>query len=323
MPSGYRPNSAAAPCIGHHRGIALVVVLWAIVLLSTMALASVSTQRTELQSLQNLISYAQARAYAQAAVHMVMFRLNLNSTDPDKLNPADPPVTWEYDGARIFVSIADERANIDLNAAAPELIGGLMASVGIAEDRIAQLRDAVIDWRDPNNLKQLDGAEDDDYLAQGFGYGAKDAPFDTVAELLMVMGVSTDDYRLLHPHLSVFSANGRVSMEYADSTVLQAIPGMTSDILSAYIADRQLNREQGQPTPLPVFTGRKYVVGGLSKIIRVLSKVRLANGSEFTFTTIADTQRARRGSPIVAWLDNAAGQGNEFETGGESAGSDP
>jgi general secretion pathway protein K len=45
------------------------------------------------------------------------------------------------------------------------------------------LVDAILDWRDEDDLHLVNGAEDPDYKAAGLPYGAKDGPFDSLEEL--------------------------------------------------------------------------------------------------------------------------------------------
>jgi hypothetical protein len=55
---------------------------------------------------------------------------------------------------------------------------------------IDEIVDAIIDWRDPDDMPQPNGAESDYYLDR-FGYGAKDGWFDSVDELLKVRGIDS------------------------------------------------------------------------------------------------------------------------------------
>ena len=78
------------------------------------------------------------------------------------------------------MSIQDEDGKIDLNAAPDELLRGLFVSAGLDEDAGAALVDAIVDFRDEDDLTRLNGAEDRDYADAGLPYGAKDAPFEAV-----------------------------------------------------------------------------------------------------------------------------------------------
>ena len=78
--------------------------------------------------------------------------------------------------------------------------------------------------RDPDSLTQpAGGAEDADYSAAGLPWGAKDAPFDTVAELEQVMGMRPALFASAERYLTVFTGNPMPSAASADDIVLQAM----------------------------------------------------------------------------------------------------
>lgn len=72
---------------GRDRGFALLIVLWAVVLLALLATRLMAAGRTELQLSANLRGAAEAEAAADGAVQEAMFHL---------LNPSD---AWRADGA--------------------------------------------------------------------------------------------------------------------------------------------------------------------------------------------------------------------------------
>ena len=53
-----------------------------------------------------------------------------------------------------------------------------------------EMVDALLDWVDEDDLRRLNGAEADDYLAAGLNYVPSDAPFRTLSEMLLVLGMS-------------------------------------------------------------------------------------------------------------------------------------
>ena len=102
-------------------GIALVIVLWMLVLLTIMAAGYSHMMRTETMLSANMVHSAQAEALAEAGVwHTVAEMLK-------------PPLeqTWETDGSIhtlnfnqgiIKIAIQDEAGKIDLNTASSELL---------------------------------------------------------------------------------------------------------------------------------------------------------------------------------------------------------
>ncbi len=82
---------------------------------------------------------------------------------------------------------------------------GLLVSVEVAEDAAAALVDAIGDFRDADDLRRLNGAEDRDYQAAGLAHGPKNRPFESVAELRQVFGMTGALYDRVAPALTVYS----------------------------------------------------------------------------------------------------------------------
>ena len=129
-----RPDVTAAPGRGgdRPRGLALVMVLWVLVLLSVIAAGFTATTRTEMRLVANLVDGARAEAHAEAGVCRAILAL----LEPDETHHwrADGTVyTVPFEGGEVLISIQDESGKIDLNQAPPELLRGLFISIGLDE----------------------------------------------------------------------------------------------------------------------------------------------------------------------------------------------
>src|SRR3546814_16905132 len=67
------------------------------------------------------------------------------------------------------------------------------------------------------------GAEDPAYASAGLAWGAKDAQFDTVAEVEQVLGMTPAIYARAAPLLTVYSGQARPDPNFASGEVLQAL----------------------------------------------------------------------------------------------------
>ncbi len=122
VPSLVSVNGAGS---GGRRGLALVVVLWVLVLLSLIAASFTRATRTEVNVTRNLVDNAKAEALAEAGVYLAILAL----LDPDPAQRPRPDGTpWKvaFGGAEITVSVQDEGGKIDLNHAPDELLRGLL-----------------------------------------------------------------------------------------------------------------------------------------------------------------------------------------------------
>ena len=207
-------------------GVALVLVLWVITLLSVIAGNFAFSMRGEAKIARNLVSTSQARALADAGVQKAWLELSKPPTDLQRWQANGVAHEFSMGDAVLKVSIRDETGKIDLNTASDALLQGLFKSVGLSEDASVALVDTVVDWRDADKLRRLHGAEEDDYRSAGKSYVPTNSPFETVDELQRVLGMSADLYRKLAPALTVYSKQAGVNTAVAPRAVLLAIPGV-------------------------------------------------------------------------------------------------
>ena len=65
----------------------------------------------------------------------------------------------------------------------------IFQAIGLPEDYWPELIDSYFDWIDPDSIPRQDGAESSDYYETlDPPYQARNAPFDTIRELLLVKG---------------------------------------------------------------------------------------------------------------------------------------
>ena len=152
---------------------------------------------------------------------------------------------WAFGGGEVRISIEDEGGKIDLNRAPDELLKGLFVVVGVDEGEAARLVDAIADFRDADDVRRLDGAEDDDYRAAGLAWEAKDAPFAAVDELQRVMGMTPELYAKAAPFVTVHSKRRGIDPRTAPEEVLRAIPGVNQAEVEALIAARGQETSEG------------------------------------------------------------------------------
>lgn len=213
------------------RGIALMLVLWVITLLTIIAVSLTAAQRTESTLAGNQLATARFRAAADAGINWSVLNLLTPPTVFDE--EADPWIpdgtarTWIFAGETLELRVYNEGSRIDLNSAEREVLEALFAAQGLPEDEASALADAIEDWRDTNDLTELNGAEDGDYEDAGRSYGAKDGPFDSVQELQLVLGVDRNLYRELASALTVSPHGNKLDQEFASPLVHAALQGIT------------------------------------------------------------------------------------------------
>ena len=239
-------------------GIALLMVLWMLALLSVIAGSLVFSSRTEMLMAGNTAALAQAEAAADAGVYKAIHELARPQTDLKRWKGDGLTHLWTFHGAELRVTILDESAKMDLNAAPVVLLKGLLNA--LAEPDADALADAVLDWRDADDLRSLHGAEKADYAAAGRDYGPANAPFETTEELRQVLGMSDDLFRKLEPLVTVHSRQPGINAAVAPREVLLALPGATAEQVDSFLEQRKILIEQGNPAP--VFPGGQGLLTG-------------------------------------------------------------
>ena len=258
-----------------------MIVLWITVLLALIAVGIGQDARTETLLTRNHLSIAKARALADGAVERAMYE-HLRPPFPEKVwFPNGAVHGWEEDGVRYAVSLAWESGRIDMNVAREPLLRGMfMSSVGLPMDDASRLVDAILDWRDPDDAKRVNGAEAAEYRNAGRNYVPSNANFETIEEVQRVLGMTPEVYAKIADLITVHSRQPGVDPAGASRGVLLSIPNMTPEIVDAYIAQREAARASGQPAPpLPQAVG--FVSIGTAGF-HVNATVRMPDGVTFT-----------------------------------------
>ena len=230
------------------RGAALLLVLWLLVLLSGLIAVFALTARTEALQGSALRTTVAARHAAEAGIDLAAYRMA--GADPaSRWVPDGRPNAFTFEGWALEVAVLDEAGKFDLNAAEPVQLSRLMVALGLEPERADRLAGAIQDWRDTDVLVALPaGAEDRDYEAAGLPYGAKDQPFTTLSELQQLLGMDLPTYRLLVPHVTVFTGAPAPEPAYASRAVLAAM-GLSPDVVESILAAREA-WSPGLPVPV-------------------------------------------------------------------------
>jgi general secretion pathway protein K len=254
------------------RGAALVLVMWLVALLTALIGAFAMSARIEHMQGRALSRGVVAEQAARAGLEYALTRVVL--PDPEsQWAPDGRAHPWQLGEVVVEVRIVDESAKVDLNLAGFPLLSGLLRAVG-AEPQLAEsVAAAIVDWRDPDTLTQAaGGAEDAQYAQAGRPYGAKDAPFDTIAEVEQVLGMTPALYELIAPHVTVHSGQAQPDQRFASEVVLAAM-GVSAGPM---VAQRRFPRAGG-------------VVGGGSGTYSIDSSARLPDGQRAVLRALVRT----------------------------------
>jgi general secretion pathway protein K len=205
-----------------HRGFALLIVLWALVLVAFVIAHVTATGRTELRIASNVAAAAAAQAAADGAIFHAIYKLS----DPR------PQTRWPLDGdvrevrvgnIRVVVRLEDEDARINPNTASQVLLEALLQKTGSDPDTAQRLGGAIEDWVGNSNsdFHQRDDI-DAAYKAAGLNYTPPGKALESLDELGRVLGMTPQVLAAIRPYLTLYSDQGP-EPEHADPVVASAL----------------------------------------------------------------------------------------------------
>jgi general secretion pathway protein K len=287
------------------RGVALVIVLWVSVMLAVVAASFIVERRSDFLIVRNSTSMARAQAAADAGVQRALLDAFRADQSPDTWKRDGTVHEWTFDGIPVRVEMRDESGKIDINSASDALLRGLLLSVGLNDDDATKLLDAILDWRDSDSLTRPHGAEEADYRAAGLTYRPANAPFQSIEELQLVLGMRPELYRRIAPMITVFSRQPGVNTTLASREALLAIPTVTAEMVDQYLAQREQARVAG--LPLPIFPQGVAFNSAGSLLTNVRAEARLDDGTYFAREAVALVRATpRRPVTFVQWRESFA-----------------
>ncbi len=232
-------------------GFVLVVTLVVLAIVLSVALAFAFMTRLELRTARNAVVTSQNRMVAEAGVNYALARLATAAQAP---YTDEATITYssadrvELDEGAFSVTVTDESARINLNTVGEAVLSRLPGADSV-------IVDSVLDWRDTDEDQRANGAESSFYAGLESAYQCKNGPFDTVAELGMVRGVTPTFVRGIENLLTVYSSDpdlapdGRpkLDLNHADAAKLaERLEGKWSasevaDVLTSRTARRSFN----------------------------------------------------------------------------------
>jgi general secretion pathway protein K len=210
------------------------------------------------------------------------------------LNP-DPNKAWRAEGniyeinasdATIRVRLFSEVGKIDINKADQTLLQNLMTFAPVDTDHQSKLVNAILDWRDADDLVHIEGAEKEEYLEAGLNYQPSNKPFESTEELQLILGMNKSVLSWLEPLVTVYSKQPQVTMTLASREVLQVIPGLDAGLLDSYIFMRLENAKNDLPAPTFPVSKRENNSADAKDVLTLVSEALIDDGSRASLSVV-------------------------------------
>jgi general secretion pathway protein K len=316
----------------NERGAILIVVVWALVLLMAFATELAYTMRIEGQTADTYQQEVSTYYLAMAGLHRALYKwiqaqqrgitmLNQPGALGRRQQQDEPQDIWsrgdgrwlseEFGAGGYWVRVNDEGGKINLNQADEAALRQSFVNLGLDAKLGDALTDAILDWRDTDSLVRMHGAESEYYLSLPIPYPAKDGPFDTLDELLLVNGMTpTLFYGLLRDVFTVHSggSGGKTNLLTAGPRVLQAVLGVDATAAEDLVQRRAEANSMDLANLMPGGAGRGMNFG-LPTVVTIES-IGYLNTGGVTRRLSAVVQRVGLNQfRFLRWQDRQEGGG--------------
>lgn len=227
--------------IKRQQGIALIMVLLAMALVVLLSSGMTQQQSVRVFKAGHFLAQQQGYSVALGAEEFAkqVMKKDYESDQDDDAMVDSPDEEWSQysailpmdDQGVIEVQVDDISGRINLN----DLVKADGSVDEVTKGRIERLLqivdagsvhvDALIDWIDSNDeATSAHGAEDGSYLMLDPPYRAANQYFANVSELLLIEGMTMDDYWKLQPYVSALPVSGvGINVNMAPAQVIQAL----------------------------------------------------------------------------------------------------
>ncbi|MFA6498893.1 MAG: hypothetical protein WC256_10820 [Desulfurivibrionaceae bacterium] len=275
----------------NNQGFALLVVIMVLLLASFLASQLSLDVRTEQRLAANAKDRDRAAILAEAGFNIALFRL------------MDKPIALEAEGeygrlvagrqyihplkgGQVRYYAANESGKIDLNVAEPRLLELFLRYRKLTLEQAGVVLDSLLDWRDPDNLLRLNGAEQEYYMHLPEPYIPRNGRIEDPAEFFLLRG--TGFLAGKFPAEEVFTVHNPgkgINVNSLTPTMLDFIVNGDETQRQAYHEARQL---QG---PLNAAMTRQII--GEVRFSELEPFLRYEEGTASLYYTITATGEAR------------------------------
>jgi general secretion pathway protein K len=327
-----------APGFLNERGVALVVVLWIFIFLLVVAFDFSTSVRQEATAAHRYSDETQGYYLALAAFERGLYEFLQQGTSPENLkSPQRGDLfdgSWHEEalgGGILRIRWIDEGGKVNINRVDDQTLRRIFTNLGIEEPRRTILVDSITDWRDPDDLHGLNGAENEYYRSLKPPYTAKNGPFDSIEDLLWIRGMTPDLFygygdtdgrgQRVAPTIgmreifTIDSPIDRVNLRTASAEVIHASVGIPLEKCRDFVAERKrLSGDKTVADLLPLL--------GIGASDAALQQFVFSNPSVVTLEAEGRPAQSRvsrrikavvravggsRGYELVRWIDRDVG----------------
>jgi len=291
---------------GDQRGFALIITLIVTALLVALVVEFISEVYVDTTSRQSFVDAQKASLMAESgvtgAIGILKFSLPLK-TYTSLFDTWAKPMDIPEEQGSLRITVEDESAKLSLNHIAGtngtfinesdptgSYYGTALRLFKKFDLPATDLCDAIADWIDENDAPRPGGGERKWYTNLKNGYQAKNGPLDTLEELALIRGFSSEVLEKLRQFITVYgesSSTAPVNINTAPKELLTALDERITDSLADQIIDYR------KKTPFK--NGYEFVrVPGMEQIGQGLSTRVTAKSNLFRIRAEAEVNGTTR-----------------------------
>ncbi len=285
------------------------MVLWVIAILSVVVLEFCFAMRTEVNIVSNFKEETQLYGIAEGGVHRAIAEMvykhdaRVQQLRKTIILEEIPPEKreWMADGRPYLlpfvqgtceVRVMSEAGKININTVSDATLRKIMTQFGLEGEAKDVVVDSILDWRDPDDLYRINGAENDYYQSLKEPYNCKNGNLDSIEELLLVRGVTPslfygrketkkeeEVFNLkmegigLKDIFSIYASGEQIDINSATLPVLRILLGVPKEIADQIIQAREEKKFQNQPDLLQRVPALSPFIGEAAKLIVYQSSI--------------------------------------------------
>jgi general secretion pathway protein K len=199
------------------RGIALVIVMISVMVLTVLAAGFAYSMKVETKLARNANSEAELEWLGRSGVEYARWVLANSLLDPTQpwdsldqpwatgsgsLGPTNSPIAevqnpFPLGSGTVTWKIVDLERKFNINAIEPilqQVLPQAFTVIGDSPGDSTVIVNSILDWIDPDDQPHVEGAETEYYQSLEPPYAAKNGPLDDISELLLIKGMTPEIY---------------------------------------------------------------------------------------------------------------------------------
>lgn len=248
------------------RGIAVLTAVLVVTLATVLAVNLLWQSSVDLRRTETLLLQDQARQYNLGGEELArVFLVNDYRNDPGGMDTTKEiwatPLKRDFEGGFLEGWLLDQQGRFDLNSlidadGKPDAMATrqfvrmltlLPLDSQLDTSTATSLMEATVDWIDPDEAPQLNGAEDDRYTGREPPYRPANFWFVSISELQAVEGYTAEIYAALDSHITALPPAGKDRRKININTATDVVLASMTENETLESVESLLNQEYQDP----------------------------------------------------------------------------